>query len=531
MNYLALYRRYRPSTFSDLVGQDPVVRTLKNALAKDKVSHAYLFSGVRGTGKTSTAKLLAKALNCLDLKEGEPCNKCANCLKINEGTFMDIIEIDAASNRGIDEIRDLREKIKFLPVEGKAKVYIIDEVHMLTGEAFNALLKTLEEPPGHIVFILATTEPHKIPMTILSRCQKFDFHKIPSELLIQRLRLIAGENDGEISEDALILIAKLAGGGLRDGISLLDQCLTSFDDRKIEAEDVAQIAGIVEDRKVVQLFRELSSGNTEAVISLYEELKDSGKSIGQLYHDILEGFQTILIIKTIPKPERFIPAGEDVIRDFTEIAASFTKEQALAWVYALGDIEAKLKTSIHPDLLLEVELLRGAGPKPERVPVSLQSAGTQAAPSPKAAPKAGPKAAASASAPASAPAPASSAAAPSGSSGDGEEAPLDGNQLWTRFIRILGERDKSISAYYKEVKDHHLEGRTLVVRYDPKYEFHRGRASTPDNVKAAEEILRAAAGRALRIRIESAEEEPEEDRTPDEKILDIFGDKVTFTKE
>ena len=177
MSYLALYRKWRPVDFKGLVGQDIIVRTLKNALTKERVSHAYLFSGVRGTGKTSTAKLLAKAVNCLNIQAGEPCNQCENCVKINEDIFMDIIEIDAASNRGIDEIRDLRKKIKFYPVEGKVKVYIIDEVHMLTCEAFNALLKTLEEPPGHVVFILATTEPQKIPLTILSRCQRFDFHK------------------------------------------------------------------------------------------------------------------------------------------------------------------------------------------------------------------------------------------------------------------------------------------------------------------------------------------------------------------
>lgn len=520
MNYLALYRRYRPSTFQELVGQDHVVRTLKNALAKNKVSHAYLFSGVRGTGKTSTAKILAKALNCLAPVDGEPCNQCANCLKINEGTFMDIIEIDAASNRGIDEIRDLREKIKFLPVEGRCKVYIIDEVHMLTGEAFNALLKTLEEPPGHIVFILATTEPHKIPMTILSRCQKFDFHKIPSELLMERLKMISDENGGQISLEALILITKLAGGGLRDGISLLDQCLTSFDDREIEAEDVAQIAGIVEDKKVAQLFRELAAGNTEEIISIYEELKESGKSIGQLIHDILEGFQNILIIKTIPKPDRFIPASEDVILEFKEIAGHFTKEQALGWVYALGEVEGKMKTSIHPDLLLEVELLRGHHQEAVEAPVQKAQPESKAA-EPMKKPQPAPKAKV----------PVQKAVADTRTEAEAEAADIDGDKLWSRFMKTLDEKDKTIGAYYREVKSHLLEGRTLTVLFDPKYEFHRGRAATEANIKAAEEILKTIAGRTIHLKIESDAEGENKEKTPDDKIVDIFGDKVTFIKE
>ena len=322
MSYLALYRKWRPKTFGDLVGQDHVVRTLKNALEKNKVSHAYLFSGVRGTGKTSTAKILSKALNCLNMVGGEPCNQCANCLKINEGSFMDIIEIDAASNRGIDEIRDLREKIKFMPVEGLVKVYIIDEVHMLTGEAFNALLKTLEEPPGHIVFILATTEPHKIPLTILSRCQKFDFHKIPNDLLIERLKLIVADSQGEIEDEAIVLIAKLSGGGLRDAISLLDQCLTSYDHR-ITTEDVSQIAGIVDDQMIIALFKSIANKNINQVMSIYEEIKEKGKSTGQLLHDLIEGFKNLMIIKSVKDASKFIVASAKTIEELKNIEDMF----------------------------------------------------------------------------------------------------------------------------------------------------------------------------------------------------------------
>ncbi|MDD2370939.1 MAG: DNA polymerase III subunit gamma/tau [Firmicutes bacterium] len=523
MSYLALYRKHRPINFAALVGQDHVVRTLKNALTKNMVTHAYLFSGVRGTGKTSMAKLLAKALNCLDLVNGEPCNKCMNCLKINEGNFMDIIEIDAASNRGIDEIRDLREKIKFMPVEGKMKVYIIDEVHMLTGEAFNALLKTLEEPPGHIVFILATTEPHKIPLTILSRCQKFDFHKIPNDILIERLKYIAEDCNGKITEDALILIAKLAGGGLRDAISLLDQCLTSYEE-EVTVEDVSQIAGIVEDEKIVELFQQLADKNVSQIMSLYEELKNGGKSIGQLLNDIIEGLRNILIIKTVPNPEQFIVAGTEMISDLKEVGDRFTKDQILNWIYKLSDVESRMKYSIHPDILLEVELLKGSTSniaevneekpvenkieqkvenkvikktnkidkelptiKKEEVVVEEEHKGVK----------------------------------------------LDGEKLWHRFIIVLGEKNKSVEAYYKGAVGHVIMDNILTIYFDEKKSgFHKSRAELPENIELAENLLRYLAGRKIKLVIEFSEElEKNQDNNPDDKIAEIFGDNIKYINE
>ena len=224
MAYVALYRQWRPQDFKNLVGQNHISSTLKNAIQLGKIAHAYLFSGPRGTGKTSTAKILAKSLNCMNGPTSDPCNVCANCERITNGTSMDVLEIDAASNRGIDEIRELRESVKFAPVDGRYKVYIIDEVHMLTNEAFNALLKTLEEPPAHVVFILATTEAHKIPATIHSRCQRFDFRRIGFREIEQRLTDVAQHNGLTVAPDALKLIASHADGGLRDALSILDQC-------------------------------------------------------------------------------------------------------------------------------------------------------------------------------------------------------------------------------------------------------------------------------------------------------------------
>lgn len=519
MNYLALYRKWRPKSFSDLVGQDHVVRTLKNALEKNKVSHAYLFSGVRGTGKTSTAKLLSKALNCLDLKDGEPCNKCANCLKINEGNFMDIIEIDAASNRGIDEIRDLREKIKFMPVEGKMKVYIIDEVHMLTGEAFNALLKTLEEPPGHIVFILATTEAHKIPLTILSRCQKFDFHKISNEDLIKRLKEVVAGSEGDITDEALSLIAKLAGGGLRDAISLLDQCLTSFN-KEITAEDVSQIAGIVDDKIIASMFVAIGNKDIDTVITFYEEIKEKGKSTGQLLHDLIEGFKNILVIKAVDKPEKFIVASEDIINRYRDIANLFSKDEALAFVYSFSELENRLRYSVHPDLLLEIELLRLVGNLNVDNVINVPEVDVVKAPKVKKETK---------------------VAKVIDDEPTIEEIEvvnkkivsedLSLSKIWDKFMQAINEKNKTLNAYYKEVNHKELEGNRLKVFFEEKYKFHKTRAESPNNLKIAEGFLREITGKKIILELILNEENEKKEQSVEDKIEEIFGDNITYVEE
>lgn len=299
MAYVALYRKWRPQDFDSVVGQEHIVRTLTNAIERNKVAHAYLFSGPRGTGKTSTAKILAKALNCIEGPTVHPCGVCEACRKITEGASMDVLEIDAASNRGIDEIRGLRETVGFLPVDGRYKVYIIDEVHMLTTEAFNALLKTLEEPPPHILFILATTEPHKIPATIHSRCQRYDFHRISAADIEARLADIVDKMSLSVEADALKLIATAAEGGMRDALSILDQCLTVSDDT-VRAGDVEGLLGMVGHTWVARLADTAIAKDARQTLLTFTELLASGKDARQMLVELAEYLRNVLICQVAP---------------------------------------------------------------------------------------------------------------------------------------------------------------------------------------------------------------------------------------
>lgn len=299
MAYVALYRKWRPQGFDSLVGQEAVRTALTNALETGRIAHAYLFAGPRGTGKTSTAKILAKAVNCEHGPTPNPCNKCQNCVCINDGTSMDVFEIDAASNRGIDEIRDLREKVAFAPVNGRYKVYIIDEVHMLTTEAFNALLKTLEEPPPHVIFILATTEPHKIPATIHSRCQRFDFKRVTDSDIVKRLREVADGSGIAADDDALQLIAVQADGGMRDALSLLDQCGVMAE--RVSAETVRSVLGIVGREALRELVKAVGEGNVPKSLELLETLLAGGKDVKQIITELAEYLRAVLLYKASPE--------------------------------------------------------------------------------------------------------------------------------------------------------------------------------------------------------------------------------------
>ena len=300
MAYVALYRKWRPQNFDSVIGQPHIVRTLKNAIEKNKVAHAYLFSGPRGTGKTSTAKILARALNCQHGPTTDPCGTCEACRKITEGTSMDVLEIDAASNRGIDEIRSLRDTVGFLPVDGKYKVYIIDEVHMLTTEAFNALLKTLEEPPAHILFILATTEPHKIPATIHSRCQRYDFRRIAAADIESRLASIIGSMNLSVEQEALRLIATAAEGGMRDALSLLDQCLT-VGDGTITAHDVLGLLGMVGHTWTSRLVDGIAAKDSKQTLLTFSELIANGKDPRQMLIELAEYMRNLLLCQIAPE--------------------------------------------------------------------------------------------------------------------------------------------------------------------------------------------------------------------------------------
>jgi len=296
MSYQALYRVWRPQTFADVVGQEHVTKTLQNALLQQKISHAYLFSGPRGTGKTSAAKIFAKTVNCEKSPVGEPCNECNACRGIMDGTIPDVIEIDAASNTGVDDIRDIRDKVKFAPSVVKYKVYIIDEVHMLSIGAFNALLKTLEEPPKHVIFILATTEPHKIPLTIISRCQRFDFKRITALDITQRLKYVANESGIEYDEQALNVIAHAAEGGMRDALSLLDQAV-SFSEGKIRIEDALTVTGSISQSYFNQLAKAIYKKDIAHALEVLGELLQQGKDASRLVEDFILYYRDMLLIR------------------------------------------------------------------------------------------------------------------------------------------------------------------------------------------------------------------------------------------
>lgn len=355
MAYIALYRKWRPQTFKDLVGQEHISRTLANAITSGHIGHAYLFAGPRGTGKTSTAKILAKALNCERGPTPEPCGQCEQCRKIADGSSMDVFEIDAASNRGIDEIRDLRETVKFAPVDGRYKVYIIDEVHMLTTEAFNALLKTLEEPPAHVVFILATTEAHKVPPTIQSRCQRYDFKRITVEEIEGRLRYIAKEMGMEAEDEALSMIAIQADGGMRDALSILDQC-AALADGTITAERVRRILGLVGHDWIYKMTKALAARNVQDVLQILAELLRDGKDLKQVLSEFSLHLRSLMIFQAAGTVEAMDLYAEpqDVLQEQSKFFDAAVLPRMIA---RLHEAMTEMKWSPQPRITVEVALM------------------------------------------------------------------------------------------------------------------------------------------------------------------------------
>lgn len=356
MNYQALYRVWRPQQFMDVVGQEHITKTLQNALLQQKISHAYLFSGPRGTGKTSAAKILAKAVNCERAPISEPCNECSACKGITDGSIPDVIEIDAASNNGVEEIRDIRDKVKYAPSSVPYKVYIIDEVHMLSIGAFNALLKTLEEPPKHVIFILATTEPHKIPLTIISRCQRFDFKRITAPSIVNRMRLIVEESGVSCEEKALQLVARAADGGMRDALSLLDQAI-SYSQDSVTVDDALTVTGAVSQGFLNELARAVREKDTVKGLQSLDELLLAGKDPMRFIEDFIFFYRDMLLYKTAPNLEESL---ERVLLDdeFKYLTEEYDHGQIYELISLLNKTQQEMRWTNHPRIFLEVAIVK-----------------------------------------------------------------------------------------------------------------------------------------------------------------------------
>lgn len=354
--YRVLYRKWRPQTFADVVGQEHITSTLSHEIETGKVSHAYLFTGSRGTGKTTCAKILAKAVNCLHPVNGNPCNECEICRGIDDGSILDVIEIDAASNNGVDNIRDLREEANYTPVHTKYRVYIIDEVHMLSIGAFNALLKTLEEPPEHVKFILATTEIHKLPATILSRCQRFDFHRITPENITERLNFVAQNEEIELDDEAAVLIARIADGGMRDALSILDRC--SGIDNHVTADTVSNAAGLAGKDYLFELVDNINADNSSEVLSIIDRLHNDSCDMERICSELINHFRSLMIIKTVKNPQKLIVCTDSDFERYKNQAENTTLYKILYCISELENCATVLKTSQNKRTEMEMAVIR-----------------------------------------------------------------------------------------------------------------------------------------------------------------------------
>lgn len=371
MSYTALYRKFRPQEFEDVKGQEHIVTTLKNQIKADRIGHAYLFCGTRGTGKTTVAKIFAKAVNCEHPIDGSPCGTCEACRMIAAGTSMNVIEIDAASNNGVENIRQIREEVEYAPTEGKYRVYIIDEVHMLSAGAFNALLKTLEEPPSYVIFILATTEMHKIPVTILSRCQRYDFHRITIETISARLVELLEKEQVEAEGRAVRYIAKAADGSMRDALSLLDQCIAFYLGEKLTYDHVLEVLGAVDTEVFGRLFIQILDGNIPAVIGGIEEIVLQGRELGQFVTDFTWYLRSLLLVQSSDEMEEILDISSENLAVLKEEAQMAEPETLIRYIRIFSELSNQVKYSTQKRVLIEIALIKLCRPQMEKDEQSL----------------------------------------------------------------------------------------------------------------------------------------------------------------
>jgi DNA polymerase III subunit gamma/tau len=539
LSHVSFYRKWRPQTFEDVVGQERVTRTLQNAIAAGRIVHAYLFCGHRGSGKTTTARILAKCLNCRSGPTPVPDNVCPSCVAISAGVSLDVIEIDAASNRGIDEIRDLRDKVRLVPVEGRYKVYIIDEAHMLTTEAANALLKTLEEPPAHAILVLVTTEPHRLPATITSRTQRFDFKRIPQATIVARLRTIASAESLDVDDDALHLIARAADGALRDAEGLLDQ-LNAFCRGPIRKADVLAVLGVVDEEVAHNLAQAVIDGDAGRCLVLAGQVIDEGRDVRQILRGLVDQFRDLLVVAVMREPEAVLETTEQRLAGLRAQAAPLAPATIAQYIRVFAAAEAEARAATQPRVSLEMALLRAAKPELDATVESLaarltaleQAAGLPAAPaSPAAAPSrsggdvgdGAPRDLPSTAGPSAAPGPHRAASekaakkAPPRSAAPQDAAPAEALTIeglrarWPDVMDDVKQRTRAVHAHLLETAPRGVAGDEIVLGV--RHRFHLERLADAKNRGIVGDALVRVLGGRYRVRFmldetAEADEEP-----------------------
>ncbi len=494
MSYQVLARKYRPQSFEEVVGQKPIVTTLQNAVAQNRIHHAYLFSGLRGVGKTTVARLFAKALNCVQGPTATPCNACPSCAEIAASRSMDVLEIDGASNRGIDDVRELRETVRYAPARDRFKVFIIDEVHMLTEPAWNALLKTLEEPPAQVVFIFATTDYRKIPLTILSRCQHFEFKKIPHTTMLDHLKKVAEGEKATVPGSVLDLIARMAEGSLRDAQSALDQVI-AFSGATVDEEQARAILGVIDRELVTGFFDGISARDCERLVGIVETVFEKGYQPVQFLEDLMAHGRDLLLARVLADPSKQIAGGPEEIRALVERAGAFTDDELLRLLELLAREEQRLKNSAHPRFLLEalaIKMARLADLK------NLEEliARLDAAPDAPQEPAPGP----ARSRPGTTSAPAASPTVPprAHSTSAGETAVVES------ILRRVHEERAALGGFLGQASWIEIADDVLQIAFIDKHAFFREKVESRDSIDYLKRVARDVAGRDLGIRVVTA---------------------------